>query len=70
MGRLNWPAICTIGTMVVAAVILWNAIKDVSDDVTDLRERMTRVETIIDERLPRQQAAVPDGESPAAGSPP
>ncbi len=64
MEKWNWSAIATIATIVIAFGVLWNAIVDLRTDVNasiaDLRERMARVETIIDERLPKRQASMPD----------
>jgi len=88
MDKWNWSAIGTIGTVVIASVVLWNAIDsnveglrselravesslrseiagvrdslgqridDIGQRVNDLSQRMTRVETILEERLPRNQ---------------
>ena len=62
MDQWNWSAIATIGTLIIAFGVLWSAIDDVGDEVGDLRERMARVETLIDERLPRHQALVPEAD--------
>ena len=69
----NWSATATIGTLIIAFGVLWNAIGNVGkevravetglrgeftavrDDLNDLSERVTRVETILEERLPRRQ---------------
>ena len=69
----NWSAIATIGTLIIAFGVLWNAIGNVGkevravetglrgeitavrDDLNDLSQRITRVETILEERLPRRQ---------------
>ncbi len=69
----NWSAIATIGTLIIAFGVLWNAIGNVGkevravetglrgeitavrDDLNDLSQRVTRVETILEERLPRRQ---------------